>query len=230
MSATSSAQVRGVLPERRLVEHQHPRPRREHRRDGEPPLLAARERVRVRLGERGRAAAARAARRRAPRSRGGARPSARGPTSSSARTVVVEQLVLGVLEHRADAGQQLPRGPRDRVAASRPPTARADAAHPARRGREQAREREAERRLARAVGPDDAQHLAGSHLQVERSRRPACRARARRRATRARSSVSPGGSPRRGRERRAGCREPTRRRRRAPAPVARARRRACRRR
>ena len=53
-----------VLPERRLVEHEHPRSRGDRGRHGEAALLAARERERVRLREAVEPQHARAARRR----------------------------------------------------------------------------------------------------------------------------------------------------------------------
>ena len=64
------------------------------------------------LGERRRAAAAPAARRRAPRSRRAGRPERARPDLQLRAHGRGEQLVLGILEDRADAGQQRARRPR----------------------------------------------------------------------------------------------------------------------
>ena len=97
---------RGVLPERGLVEHEHARSGRDRGRHREAPLLAARERERVRLrepvepqhGEQlvdARAAFADAELERA------------GPDLELGAHRAGEELVLGALEHRADAREQV---------------------------------------------------------------------------------------------------------------------------
>ena len=126
---TSSRQVERVLSERRLVEHEHARPRRQHGGDREPPLLAAGERERVRLGEAVEARARRAARRLAthdPRRRG---LSARGPNSSSSRTVAATNWCSGswntvpmrVSRSRDRQRNGSPRRPRRRARLERAP-------------------------------------------------------------------------------------------------------------
>ena len=127
-----------------------------------------------------------------------------------------QELVLGRLEDRPDAGQQLPRLPADRLAIrSVGELGRRD--HLAGRGRQQAAQRERERRLARPVRPGHGEHLAGRELEIEVRLQDA--------AGHARDRQAFRGEQRRARRRAAKQRRPsvrgpapTRRRRRAPRP------------
>ena len=135
-----------ILPERRLVEHEYARSGREHRRDAQPPLLATGERERVRRGKCVEAQASQQLvdtfvdlqRRELQRAR------ADRELIAHRRS---EELVLRLLEHRADAGEQLPRPPPDRML-PRPCAQFAGRLDVALERREKPGERESERRLA----------------------------------------------------------------------------------
>ncbi len=165
-----------VLAERRLVEDDGLRCRGQGGRDRKPPLLPARQGEGVRLPDAVEAQPLSQLRGALPRLRLGQA----GPDRSEGKLVrhpAGQELVLGILEDRTDAGNQL---------AGRP----APDDRPGVTGREglaggdltalrteEAAEQSGERRFARAVGPDHGQGLRGPNGQVEpgedRSARPA---------------------------------------------------------
>ena len=219
-SATSSAQVRASWPNVGSSSTSTRGRGRERRGDRQPALLAARERVRVRARRAVRGAAARAARRRAPRSRRRPSPSARGPTSSSSRTVLASSWCSGSWNTVPMRVSSCRDDQRIGDARRRPPASAGAATSAPDAGRQQPREGQPERRLARAVRAGDREHRAGAHVEVDAGRRRVRRAPARtasaarrqqRRARRARRAAA---------GRRAGCRAPTRPRRRARRPRA----------
>ena len=166
-------------------------------RHREASLLAARERERVRLGEPVEPQRAE----QLVDARGACRsPSlrARGPTSSSARTDAGEELVLGALEHRADARQQVARPPAPRARrAGRPRARHVGSSRPPSGGSSPASV-SASVDLPTPFGPVTARTLPGVDAQVDAAQHGRCPGRARRRALDAVSSGCP--------ERRAGAR------------------------
>ena len=159
-----------VLTEGRLVENEHARRRRERGGDREAPLLATGQRVGVRACERrepqpfeqfvGAGGDLRIGRT-APRSLQRA-----GPDLELVPNGRAQQLMLRVLEHRSDAGQEVAGAPPDRAVAS-PGIQRLGGYDFARGGGQEPRECERQRRLARAVGARDRERGPRSHVDVE---------------------------------------------------------------
>ena len=146
----------GVLPEGRLVEQQHARLGRERGGDRQPALLAAAQQEGARRREV-----------RQPQSlEQGVDALGVGPADGE---LIAHrrghELVLGVLEDDAEPLGELGRGPSRGVPG-------AEGLDRAGGGREQAREREQQRALARAVGPREGDDLARAHGEVEAAREP----------------------------------------------------------
>ena len=111
-----------------------------------------------------------------------------------------EQLVLGILEHRADAGQQLARAPADRRPARAGGERRDAASAPDAGGSSPARVRPSVD-LPAPLGPVIAERGAGPHLEVDAGRDRRAAAPARPTATARSAALSPGARPERGRKR-----------------------------
>ena len=116
-----------VLAEGRLVEHQDPGRGGQRGGDRQPALLAAGERVRVGVGERGQAQPLEQLVGGGPRRRR-VLAGAQRPQGELVAQPAGEELLLGMLEDRADPGDQLPGPPPVRLA-----SARAGRRRPARR-------------------------------------------------------------------------------------------------
>ncbi len=154
---------RAVLPRRGFVQHDHGRPRGDDCSDREPPLLAAGEREGVGVGE-------------VPQPEGVEEvlhPCVRVVEAERVRAggefladAPCDELVSGVLEHRADAGGELSARPPDRRVSGRTGEVGRRTQRAA-RGAQESGEGEAERRLADAVRAGDREDPSAPDPEVD---------------------------------------------------------------
>ena len=155
-----------VLAEGRLVEDEHARRRGQGGGHGQPPFLAAGERVRVLLGVLDEPEPRQQFTRAALRLRLIA-PGAQRPEHHLLQYAAARELVLGVLEHVGDAGGQFGGFPGDRRVAVRARGQLGRSLHLSAHRFEQTGQRQRQRGFAGAVRADQRGDLSGGEIEVD---------------------------------------------------------------